>query len=137
VNTRQIAVFQGPVQCLGEAGAVQWCIRGVDRDSGMPMEVLLSGAAALQLPVQLRDAELHVRDELENTSWELRGNGAVIPLPIRAAQVHRYPATDFAAALPRIATQGRTRAGWWLLLNLLRVPGMTSLLRALRGRERE
>jgi hypothetical protein len=137
MSTQQVAAFRGQAQCLRETGAVQWCIKGLDRDSGGPLEVLLSGAAGLQLPSQLTDAELHVRDELANTSWELRGNGTVLPLAIRAAQIHRGAAEAFATALPGIPAHWSTRAGWWLLLNLLRVPGMTRLLRMLRVSNRD
>jgi hypothetical protein len=132
MNTRQIAAFRGQAQCQREGGAVQWCIKGLDRDSGVPLEVLLSGAAGLQLPPQLADAELHVRDELGNARWELRGNGAIFTLAIRAVQVHRGAAAAFAASLPQISAPWSTRAGWWLLLTLLRLPGMSRLLRLLR-----
>ncbi len=57
------------------SGAVQWCLSGLDRDSGAALEVLLSGAARLQLPAELAAAELHVSGEAGTTSWELRGNG--------------------------------------------------------------
>jgi hypothetical protein len=137
VSTRQIAAFRGAARCLREDGAVQWCIKGTDRDSGVPLEVLLSGAAGVQLPAQLADAELHVRDELAHTTWELHAGGTVIPLAIRAAQVHRGAAAAFASALPRTSSPWSTRAGWWLLLNLLRVPGMTRLLRRLLVSERD
>jgi len=137
MNTRQLAAFRGQAQCRREDGAIQWCIKGVDRDSGVPLEVLLSGAGGLQLPAQLADAELHVRDELGDTCWELRGNGTVFPLAIRAAQVHRGAAAAFAAALPQVSAPWSTRAGWWLLLNLLRLPGMTRLLRRVRAGSRE
>jgi len=49
-------------------------------------------------------------------------------------QVHRAAAAAFAAALPRISPPWTTRAGWWLLLNLLRLPGMAKLLQSLRAR---
>ena len=134
MNTRLVAAFRGNAHCRRESGAVQWCITGLDRDSGTALEVLLSGASGLQLPPELLGAELHVSDESANASWELRGNGTAFPLVVRAVQVHRGAAAAFAAALPRISAPWTTRAGWWLLLNLLRVPGMAHVLRRLRAR---
>ena len=134
MNTRLVAAFRDRAQCRREAGAVQWCIKGLDRDSAVPLEVLLSGAALVQLPPELVGAELHVRDEFSSAAWELHGNGAVYPLAVRAVQVHRDAGSAFASALPRIRAPWTTRAGWWLLLNLLRVPGMAPLLRRLRAR---
>ena len=134
MNTRLVAAFRGHAQCRREGGAVQWCVSGLDRDSGAPLEVLLSGAAGLQLPPQLVGAELYVRDESTNASWELRGSGAVHLLAVRAAQVHRGVAAAFAGALPKIPAPWSTRVGWWLLLSLLRLPGMARLLPMLRSR---
>ena len=134
MSTRLVAAFRGNAQCQRERGAVQWCIKGLDRDSGLPLEVLLSGAAALRLPPQLLAAELYVRDESTNASWELRGSGVVYSLAVRAAQVHRGVGVSFAGSLPKISASWSTRAGWWLLLNLLRLPGIARLLRALRAR---
>ena len=134
MNTRLVAAFRGHAQCRRGAAAVQWCLAGLDRDNGLPLEVLLSGAAAMQLPEQLAVAELHVRDETGNASWELRSNGHVIPVTARAVQVHRGAAAAFARTLPRFEAPWRVRAGWPLLLNLLRVPGMPGLLRRLRSR---
>ena len=134
MNTRRVAAFRGRAQCRRESGAVQWGIKGLDCDTGTALEVLLSGAAALQLPAELIDAELHVRDESANASWELRANGTVYPLAVRAVQVHRAAAAVFAGALPRISAPWTTRAGWWLLLNLLRLPGVARLLGRRRAR---
>ena len=63
MNTRLVAAFRGNAQCRRESGAVQWCISGVDRDSGAALEVLLSGGSGSALPAELTAAELHVRDE--------------------------------------------------------------------------
>ena len=63
MNTRLVAAFRGHAQCRRADAAVQWCLAGLDRDNGLPLEVLLSGADAMHLPEQLAAAELHVRDE--------------------------------------------------------------------------
>ena len=134
MSERLIAAFRGSAHCRREAGAVQWCIVGLDRDNGAPLEVLLSGAAALQLPAQLNAAELCLRGESASAAWALRAGSESIPLAVRAVQVHRNAAAAFAGVLPRITAPWPVRAGWVLLLNLLHLPGMLWLLRAGRGR---
>ena len=133
MNTRLVAAFRGHAQCRRESGAIQWCIKGLDRDSGTALEVLLSRAVGLQLPAELVAAELHVGDESTNACWELRANGTTYPLSVRAVQVHRGAAAQFAGALPTISAPWTTRAAWWLLLQLLRLPGMVYVLRRLRA----
>jgi len=134
MSTRRVAAFRGSALCRRASGAVQWCVSGVDRDSGAKLEVLLSGAAQLQLPAELPGAELYLSDVAGKPRWELRAGERIYPLPVRAVQVHRAAAAAFAAALPRIASPWPARAGWWLLLNLLRVPGAAQLLGRLRAR---
>ena len=133
MSCRLEAAFRGEVQCRHETGAVQWRLCGVDATSGAALEVLLSGAAGIQLPAQLADAELHVRDEFTGAAWELRSGGRSLPLTVRAVQVHRSAGELFAGALPRTVAPWSVRAVWVLLLNALRVPGAARLLRGLRG----
>jgi len=134
MSERLVAAFEGDADCRRESGAVQWRIAGRERGTGTPLEVLLSGAAQLQLPGCLRDAELHRDDASTPPGWALRGAGFALPLAVRAVQVHRHPDAPFRRALPPFAVPWRMRAGWFLLLNLLRVPGMGRLLGRLRSR---
>jgi len=134
VSARLVAAFGGEADCRRESGAVQWRIAGSERDSGLPLELLLSGAALLQLPGRLRDAQLHRDDESVPPGWELRATGFALRLAVRAVQVHRVPEAPFRRALPPFAVPWATRAGWFLLLNLLRVPGVARLLGRLRSR---
>ena len=134
MSERVVAAFGGEADCRRESGAVQWRIAGSERDTGTPLEVLLSGAARLQLPGRFRDAELRRNDASVLPGWELRGAGFALPLAVRAVQVHRHPQAPFRRALPPFAVPWRMRAGWFLLLNLLRVPGMGRVLRRLRSR---
>jgi hypothetical protein len=136
MSARLVAAFRGSVRCRRGTAAVQWCLDGLDRDSGAALEVLLSGAAALRLPAQFMDAELYACDQSDSPAWELRTAGAVMPLPARALQVHRRADAAFAAALPAATLPASVRAGWFLLLNLLRVPGIGRLLQAVRARRR-
>jgi hypothetical protein len=129
MNGRLVAAFRGVVHCRREAGAVQWCLAGLARESGAAQVVLLSGAAALQLPPQLPDAAIYAD---AGGGWELRSPAGTQPLGVRAIQVHRA-APAFAAALPRIGAPWLVRAGWVLLLELLRIPGLARLAQKLRG----
>jgi hypothetical protein len=133
VNTRLVAAFRGEVQCQRETGAVQWRLTGADRDGGGTLEVMLCGVAGPELPTRLADAELYVRGGPENPSWELRGGGAALVFSARAVQVHRDASSAFTRALPPILAPWTVRAGWVLLLDALRVPGVMRLLQKLRG----
>jgi hypothetical protein len=128
-----MAAFRGEAQCHREGGAVQWRLSGLDRDGDGTLEVLLCGTENLQLPAQLPAAELYVRDEPAAPAWELRSGERVLPLAARAVQVHRGAAAAFARALPPVVAPWSVSAGWVLLLNALRVPGMAPLLQGLRG----
>lgn len=133
MSERLAAAFRGAVHCRREAGAVQWCLAGFDRDSGAAQEVLLSGTAALQLPPQFLDAEIYANAGAAGSGWELRSAGRTLPLAVRAVQVHRRADAAFAVALPRVVAPWQVRVGWVLLLQLLRVPGMARLVQRLRG----
>ncbi|MBS0388130.1 MAG: hypothetical protein JSR15_06580 [Proteobacteria bacterium] len=133
MNTRLVAAFRGEVQCRREAGAVRWRLAGQDRDGGGALELMLSGPADAPMPAPWRDAELHVRGEPDHPAWEWRSGAQVQMLAARAVQVHRGAAAAFAEALPRVVAPWTVRAGWVLLLDALRVPGMVRLLQRLRG----
>jgi hypothetical protein len=132
MSARCVAAFGGEADCRREAGPVHWRITGSEREGGAPLEVLLSGAAQLQLPGRLRDAEVYLDDGSAPPRWELRSAGFALPLAVRAVQVHRRADVPFRRALPPLAVPWSTRAGWFLLLTLLRAPGMARLLRRLR-----
>jgi hypothetical protein len=134
MSARLVAAFRGPAQCRREAGAIQWSLAGVDRDSDAPLEVLLCGATGLALPAQLPAPELHEERDAGTTRWELRSDGHVIPTGAHAVQVHRDASAAFASVLPRFGVPWTVRLGWLLLLNLLRLPGVARLLRWLRAR---
>ena len=130
---RLVAAFRDAAQCQRAGGAAQWRLSGLDHDGEGRLEVLLCGTADLQLPAQLPAARLYVSGEPGAPAWELRSGERVLPLPARAVQVHRGVGAAFARALPPIIAPWRVRAGWVLLLNALRVPGVARLLRRLRG----
>ncbi|MDE2219663.1 MAG: hypothetical protein KGL25_01175 [Gammaproteobacteria bacterium] len=130
---RLVAAFRGAAECRRESGAVQWRLRGIDRAGDHALEVLLCGAPELRLPARLPSAELYAAGEAAAPEWELRSDGRVLPLAVRSVQVHRGVGDAFARALPPAPVPWRVRAGWVLLLNALRLPGMARLLRRWRG----
>ena len=134
MSAQLVAAFRGTVQCRHERGAVRWCLTGADREDGSALEVLLSGGAGGELPPELSGAELYRLETPADGQWVLRSHGTRYPLALRAVQVHRSAAGAFKAALPAIRTPWTTRAGWWLLLNLLRLPGVARLLRRRQAR---
>jgi hypothetical protein len=130
---RLVAAFRDGAKCHAESGAVQWRLSGADRDGDGGLEIMLCGTAGLQLPAQLPAAKLYVRGEPAAPAWELRSGQTALPLNARAVQVHRGVSAAFARALPPVIAPWSVRAGWVLLLNALRVPGVMRLLQALRG----
>lgn len=133
MNTRLVAAFRGEAQCARKAGAVRWHLSGVDRDGEGRLEVLLCGVVGPELPACLPEAELYVHGEPGAAVWELRSGTTVLVFAAQAVQVHRGAEAAFARALPRVIAPWSVRAGWVLLLDALRVPGMARLLRKLRG----
>jgi hypothetical protein len=136
MSTRLVAAFNGDVRCVRASVATQWRLSGADRDGAGALDVMLCGVPDLQLPELLSAVELHVSGEPEQPIWELRGNGNVRVLAARSVQVHRGAGAPFARALPAVTAPWTVRAGWALLLNALRVPGVASLLRRLRDGSR-
>lgn len=133
MSTRLVAAFSGEVHCVRQTGAVHWRLSGADRDGAGALDVMLCGVTDLQLPERLPASELHVRGEPGKPTWELRGGGNVRMVAARSVQVHRSARATFARALPMVTASWGVRAGWALLLNALRVPGVANLMRRLRG----
>ena len=67
---RELIAFAGPVQCEAAHGAINLVLRGIARATQGPRcgltEVLFSGASAVALPLELRDARvIEMAAELE------------------------------------------------------------------------
>jgi hypothetical protein len=133
MSTRLVAAFGGEVRCVRGTGAVRWRLSGADRDGPGALDVMLCGVPELQMPDRLPAAELHVSGEMANPVWELRSAGSMQRFAARSVQVHRGADASFARALPAVNAPWTVRAGWVLLLNALRLPGVVSLLRRFRG----
>ena len=108
------------------AGKTMWRIAGVERDGGS-VEILFV-QAVLQLPARLDDVKLQEQRTATARAWTLHSAGPSPALTLHRVHIHRDVSGAFMGALTLPAVSGRARGGWYLLLNLLRVPGMARLL---------
>ena len=149
-STRELIAFAGAVQCEVAHGAINLVLRGIARATPGPRsgltEVLFSGASAVALPLQLRDARvIEMAGELEAAPAPAPAAGVAprrfriespevqLELQARSAQLHRNAAAAFFGAVPPPRVPLRLRLGWWLLLTVLRIPGAEALIRKFRG----
>ncbi len=149
-STRELIAFAGPVQCEPAHGAINLVLRGMARATQGPRcgltEVLFSGASAVALPLELRDARvIEMAAELEAAPAPAPAAGVALrrfriespevrlELQARSAQLHRDAAVAFFGAVPPPRVPLRLRLGWSLLLTVLRIPGAEALVRKFRG----
>ena len=148
-STRELIAFTGPVQCEAAHGAINLVLRGIARATqgsrcGLT-EVLFSGASAVALPLELRDARvIEMAAELEAAPAPAPAAGVAprrfriespevrLELQARSAQLHRDAAAAFFGAVPPPRVPLRLRLGWSLLLTVLRIPGAEALVRKFR-----
>jgi hypothetical protein len=140
-STRELVAFAGPVQCELAAGAVNLVLRGYARSAQDPhgglSEVLFSGASALALPPELRDARVIEISAVPDHGaaprrFRIESPEVQLELQARSAQLHRDAAAAFFGAVPPPRVPLRRRLGWSLLLSVLRIPGAGALVRKLR-----
>jgi hypothetical protein len=133
MSERLVAAFAGAVQVRREAGAIAWSLNGLERGvAGQALEVLICGAGLPELPATLVDVEIRELTGPAGHTLQIVTSLKRTALPARAVQVHRPAAMAFFGAVPALRATLATRAAWALLLNLLRIPGVPRLLRALR-----
>jgi hypothetical protein len=110
---------------------LQGQVRVDDRISDM--NVFFSGATAL-LPQSLHDVRI---TELAAPSmpgrYRIESREVNVELQARSMQTHRAAAAPLFAAVPPARVPWRLRAGWVLLLAVLRLPGVGSLILRRRG----
>jgi hypothetical protein len=128
-----LAAFVGPVRCERQPAGAQLRLRGNARDDGAPLTVCFSGAAAIDLP--------HVLSELSVLSpppgsrlWGLQAGTFRAHIAARGVQVTRDVTAAVFAAVPPAPPRVARTLFWFLLLNLLRIPGTAGVLQRLRGR---
>ena len=133
--------FQGLVRAERRAGGALLALHGIERGSGLPLSVSFSGVHSLELPAVLRDVAIR---QAASTGveparrWHLHSATGDTPacdaaIEARAIHVQRDVSAAFAAAVPPSRASVTSRAGWMLLLNLVRVPGALRLLQRLRS----
>jgi|SRR5271170_2726329 len=133
MSDRLLAAFNGPVACRFEPRPPRLMLFGYERGPQTPLQVLINGAVQPQSALQLADAELYESTDATTRSWSLRSGAQRIVLAAASVQVHRDATVALARALPPQPLAWTTRAGWWLLLSALRLPGMVRLLQWLRS----
>ncbi len=120
-------------RCERTAGKTLWRITGVERDRG-PVEILFS-QAALQLPARLDAVKLQEQRTAAAPAWILHGAGPSPALRLQRVHIHRDVSSAFMGALTLPTASRRARGGWYLLLNLLRLPGVARLVAMIRVRK--
>ena len=130
-EARTLNLLSG-ARCERTAGRMLWRIAGVERDGG-PVEILFA-QAALQLPARLGAFELQQQGSAAAPAWTLHGAGLTAAPTLPRVHIHRDVSGAFMGALTLPMASARARGGWYLLLSLLRVPGMARLLEKFRGR---
>jgi hypothetical protein len=123
--------YTGEVRCTRRGAHCH--LQGTERDTHRPMKLLLVAGDDAALPASMADLELRRLDGGDGLRWQLAWSGAEMQLTLRSVHVQRAGSAALAAAMPGVAPSWRGRVGWALLLNLVRVPGITRLLRTLRG----
>ena len=130
-ETRSLNLRSG-ARCEHTAGKTLWRIAGVECDGG-PVEILFA-QAALQLPARLDAVKLQEQRTAAASAWTLHSAGPSPALTLQRVHIHRDVSGAFMGALTLPTASARARGGWYLLLNLLRLPGMARLLEMIRSR---
>jgi hypothetical protein len=128
-----LAAFAGSVRCERQPAGAQLRLRGHARDDGAPLLVCFSGAAAIDLPHVLSDVNV-LSPPAGSRLWSLQTGSFRAHIAARGVQVTRDVTAAVFAAVPPVAPRAAQTLFWFLLLNLLRVPGMARVLQRLRGR---
>ncbi len=133
VGERLIAEFAGLVEIEPATPAVNCRLAGLERGTGIALEVHFSGASGAPAAGTLTDVQVFECAGDETRAWRVCAGAHRYRLQARAVQVHRMPEAAFYAAVPGEPLTLTTRAGWALLLNVLRIPGAARLIRSLRS----
>jgi hypothetical protein len=127
--------FAGTVRCECHAGKLR--LAGIERTTGRPMVLALVGVAGDALPARMDDLVVRMNSgsagSVGSSYLSLHWRDGDRKLVASAVHVAWGADASLAAAMPGVTASWRGRLGWALLLNLVRVPGVTRLLRAIRG----
>lgn len=128
-----LAAFAGSVRCERQPAGAQLRLRGHARDDGSPLMVCFSGAATVDLPHVLSDLNV-LAPPAGSRLWGLQAGTFRAAIAARGVQVTRDVSATVFKAVPPMRPKPAQTLFWFLLLNLLRIPGMAALLQRLRGR---
>jgi hypothetical protein len=129
-------VFEGEVRCLRGADGNSMQLRGLSHSmAGRPPVVtdfFCQGTGLPPLPDLLADVSVRELDAASHSGrrFELRGNSLQLEIVASAAQLHRDAGRAMFDVIPRQPVPAWLRAAWWLLLSVLRIPGIGRLLRS-------
>jgi hypothetical protein len=120
------------------AGAAEVAFSGISFADGSPAQLppMLQQVSVLELPGTVAPAPAPVPPQpapAPRRSLRIESSAGRFALQARGVQVHRDAAREFFGALPPARVPRSLRAGWALLLTVLRVPGAARLLAKLRG----
>jgi hypothetical protein len=134
---RALIDFAGAVACTPGVGAVSLVLAGREGDAEVKAHLASVDAGSLAgwPPVlhEVRLYELSDSDPGGARRYELHARELQRELRARSLQLHREAGREFFRAVPPVHVPLVRRAGWSLLLWLLRMPGFVGLLRRLRG----
>ncbi len=120
--------FDGEVRCSrgADGSSMQFHARAID--------FFCQGTSLPELPARLTQLRLRELDaSAPARRFELTSSQTQLQFTVRAAQLHRDVGAAMFAVIPAQPVPRSLRALWWLLLSLLRVPGIGRLLSSSRG----
>jgi hypothetical protein len=130
-------VFEGDVQCGPCNAVINLWLRGrVRTPSGASdVDLFFSGASVLTLPPLLHETRVLELDTDPGGlhRYRIESRELNVDLQARSLQLHRAAGAQLFGAVPPTRVPWHVRAGWALLLSLLRLPGVGHLLLGRRG----
>lgn len=128
--------FDGSVICRPGNGAVSLTLSGERAGAVQAVHLVAAEAAGIAgLPPVLHEVRLEERPAAASGPYrcfELQSRELRRELRARGLQCHRDAGREFFRAVPPARVPMARRAGWTVLLLLLRVPGFVGLLRRFR-----
>jgi hypothetical protein len=129
--------FEGDVKCARGNGAINLWLRGpVRTPSGISdADVFFCGASVSALPPLLHEVRVFELDAEPDglQRHRIESRELNVELQSRSLQRHRAAGAELFGAVPSAKVPWHVRAGWGLLLSLLRLPGVGHLLLGRRG----
>jgi hypothetical protein len=129
--------LDGEVACGRGSGVVNLWLRGRMRSEARvdDVDVYFAGASVAALPALLHDVRIiELEPGASQTSrYRIESPEMRVELECRSMQLHRRAGEQLFSAVPAVAVPWQMRAGWTLLLSVLRLPGVGALVLGRRG----